>query len=528
MALDEAGEIEQPTDPKEATHQIRQGWQQHQHHPLHHTQQQKQEQEQEREQQEQGQQEQQQEEAIVRAHPAPLAIAIPSISDCQVTDPQCGGDVAWKQQQQHQHQHQQQDQQQRQQEAAKYHIPTVPPPPSPLRYDSDDEENCPRLLPAPYDARASGAGDEQRSQFKALDQGVLAAYAARRTITGPAAKLHPSLRAMRLDDSSSANGQGSGGSRPDNSKFTLRQKFWLVQMVQLRKMWRFKNREGAQGEWAKLAIEFNQFFGTHKDGKALQTHFKLIYNGWADWQRPGAQGSGTQPEDHLHRKNGEVMQEEVDFLRKVDECCGLWQEEMEGREEVKEKAQEKKQKRLTTGGMIRQGALEKLVKACKATSVVGGDLDCWSNLGRCPPRPGGGGGSGGTKSSDSSNSGNSAAVPKPHNKRSTCGQACEKIDRCTCLLERVAEGKKELAELGKRIALQTERAAMTEAIMIGQQRGQQELFVRVVEEQERQRQEMAMLRQAQEAHERRMERLMHELTQLVRGGGDEVVHEKDD
>ena len=69
MALDEAGELEQPTDPKEATHQIRQGWQQHQHHPLHHTQQQEQEQEQEREQQEQGQQEQQQEEAIVRAHP---------------------------------------------------------------------------------------------------------------------------------------------------------------------------------------------------------------------------------------------------------------------------------------------------------------------------------------------------------------------------------------------------------------------------------------------------------------------------
>ena len=509
MALEEAGEIEQPADPKEVTHQ---------HQPLHHPLQQ----------QQQEQQQEQQQQGIVQAHPAPLAIAIPSISDCQVNDPHCGGEDAWKQQQQQQHPHHKQ-----QQAAATSHIPTVPPPPSPLRYDSDDEENCPRLLPAPYDARASGAGDEQRSQFDALERGVLAAYAARRSITGPAAKLHPSLRAMRLDDdSSSATGQGDGGSGRDNSKFTLKQKLWLVQMVQLRKMWRFKNREGAQGEWAKLAIEFNQFFGTNKDGKALQTHFKLIYNGWTDWQRPGAQGSGTQPEDHLHRKNGEVMQEEVGFLRKVDECCGLWQEEMEGREEVKEKAQEKKQKRLATGGVIRQGALEKLVKASKATSVVGGQLDSWSNLGRFPPRPGGGGGSSSCGGSDSSNSGNSAAAPKPppkpHNKRSTCGQAYEKIDRCTCLLERVAEGKKEMAELGKRIALQTERAAMTEAIMIGQQRGQQELFVRVVEEQERQRQEMAMLRQAQEAHERRMERLMHELTQLMRGGGGEVVHDKDD
>ena len=315
------------------------------------------------------------------------------------------------------------------------------------------------LLAPTFDGTAAAGGDGQDSQREAYGQRVVAMNRfARGIITEPPGNLlHPVLRSITFDDDDS--------STRDFSKFAVAEEIWLFEQVQLRKLWRFFGREGATAQWAILAEDFNKLFRTGKDGKALKTHFTSQLAKWKTTYKPGGNGgSGTQPEQRLHIKDGQPMEkEEKPLLHKVAETCRLWVAHMEGRAAEKEKDEERRLKKEAVKAEQRQATLETLVKAGRVNEAMPmrGDVDSWTYHDRRPPRPG-----------NSSSTTGGVGAPKPHSNRSSCGQAREKLDQLAGVLKQMVQGKEELLLEAKSIRSLLERqtlhSAMNSAVVLDQ------------------------------------------------------------
>ena len=246
----------------------------------------------------------------------------------------------------------------------------VPPPPPPLREDGEEDEDGPwfdrgpHFLAEPYNAAAAAAAGGQSNRFVELGRRALMAAAAQGRITGPKASLHPLLKGF-LDRRGSKARAASACCH-----FTFEMKLFLLEQVGTRALWQHFNTETSTGEWSKLALDFNREFNTTKDGKALYTHFKSILDAWDKWQQPRAQGSGTQPEDHMHLMGGEPMEEEQVFLAKADEVCSQWRAYMDLTSDTREQKKQKKVLKSVVGNKIRKAALGTVARFGRTLSTV--------------------------------------------------------------------------------------------------------------------------------------------------------------